>query len=197
MLKNRYCQLKVMCIYIVSLVFAFEILFFSPYSAIADSLNTSTNLHRIADILSINPPDGFNLKGKPRYYGTVENKLEHGTIFDYIDGAGENHIRHGFSAVCHVVLENNGGDRIILDIYDMASNQNAAGAFEDEAICAADSIPLDLGGQLKAKTYSYPPDYMLYFVTESYLVHLSLDNDVYRNKVEALAIEIIKIIKEE
>jgi hypothetical protein len=197
MLKNRFYHSITISSPIILLVFIFDLLFFSHPSTIADPITINTDLHKIAGILSANPPEGFNLKGKPHYYGTVENKLENGTIFDYINGAGENYIHHGYSSVSHIVFENNDGDRITLDIYDMVSNQNAADAFEDESICASDSIPIYPGDQLMAKAYSYPPDYMLYLVGERYLVHLSLDNDVFRNKVEALATYIIKIINEE
>lgn len=156
-----------------------------------------TEMQRIAETVSINPPEGFQLRGQPRFYGTAENRLEHGTIFDYIDGAGENHIRHGFTAVCHIVFEKVDGSRLILDLYDMAAETNAVEAFEDEAICASGSISFDLGLPHKAKTYNYSPDYMLYFVTQKYLVHLSLDNDEHRLKIETLASEIIKIINKE
>lgn len=154
-------------------------------------------LHRIAGVISANPPDGFSLSGSARFFGTTEKELEDGTIFDYIDGAGENHIRHGFTAVCHIVFENTQGDRMQVDIFDMSSSQNAAGAFADENICASGSKPLDLGVESTAKEYSYPPDYMIYFVTRKYLVHINLENDLYKGSGKSLASEIIKLINEE
>lgn len=162
----------------------------------AQSTQISEKLHKIADSVSSAVPEGFIIKGKPRYFGTVEKKLENGTIFDYIDGAGENHIRHGFAGVCHITFENPDGDRIIADIYDMSSAANASSAFEDENICPPDSILLNIG-EKQTKTYSYPPDYMIYFFEKNYLVHLSLENDIYKQNIEAMAVQIINIIKED
>jgi hypothetical protein len=159
--------------------------------------NDENQLYLITKKISENLPEGFKLRVQPRFYGTPDAKLENGTIFDYIDGAGENYIRHGFTSVAHIVLENSAGDRITVDVYDLSSNRNAQDAFEDENICAPRSSPLDPGIPLQAKVYSYTPDYMLYFVENRFLIHINLDNDAFKDKAEVLSAQIVKIINEE
>jgi hypothetical protein len=166
-------------------------------SASAEIFPSNTLLRRIAVKTALNPPEGFKLRVLPRFYGTPDARLEQGTIFDYIDGAGENYIKHGFHFVGNVLLENSTGDRITIDIYDLSSIENAQAAFEDKNICAPGSSPLDLGIRLEAKAYSYPPNYMLYFVENRFLVQINLDNDAFKDTAQILSAQIVKLIDEE
>jgi hypothetical protein len=165
-------------------------------SASTEIFPNNTLLRRITVKTALNPPEGFKLKVLPRFYGTPDARLEQGTIFNYIDGAGENYIKHGFHFVGNILLENSAGDRITIDIYDLSSIQNAQDAFEDTHICAPSTSLLDLGIRLRAKVYSYPPDYMLYFVEDRFLVQINMNNDAFKDIAEVLSVQIIKLINE-
>jgi len=120
------------------------------------------------------PPPGFTPADSVRYYGTKERELRDGTIFDYIDGGALVYLRYGLRETTHVLFRN-GGDEIVLDIFDMGSPVNAERAFRDEEICPEGFEILDIGGG--CKSYHYEPDFLLYFHKSRYLVFLSTTND--------------------
>ena len=130
-------------------------------------------------------PEGFSLLRPVEYYGTLEKEQKNGTLFEYINGGGQVYIKHGFRAVTHVVLENKKRDRITLDIYNMGTPANAATAYKNPAIVAAEGFTVfpitnkknSEGSLEKAKLFNYSPDILVYFIKGQYLVYISLNND--------------------
>jgi len=198
MKNNLYHRFDFRCLAVV--LFSIYIIWnssaYCQSSVSTDIVHNNTLLREITIKTALNPPEGFKLRVLPRFYGTPDARLEEGTIFNYINGAGENYIKHGFNFVGNILLENSTGDRITIDIFDLSSIENAQDAFEDKNICAPGSSPLDLGIRLEAKVYSYPPDYMLYFVENRFLVQISLDNDAFKDTAQVLSAQIIKLINE-
>jgi len=134
------------------------------------------------------PPPGFSPADSVRYYGTKERKLKDGTIFDYIDGGALVYLRHGLCGTTHVLFRDDGGDEIVLDIFDMGNPVNAERAFRDEEICPAGFETLDIGGG--CKSYHYEPDFLLYFHKSRYLVFLSTTSDSLRETLVSYAREV-------
>lgn len=138
-------------------------------------------------------PAGFVFAGSPEFYGTYEKPRENGTIYDYINGGGEVYIKHGFCEVAHMVLEDKAQNSITLDIFNMGTPVNAAAAFADEAICPGGFVETNIG--IKAKTYRYEPDFLVYFVEGKYLVSLALTNDALSDMLLRFAAVIYRDIK--
>ncbi len=120
-------------------------------------------------------PPGFSYAKQPEFYGTSEHKSQDGSIFDYIDGGGIIYINHGFREVTHLVLQDPKKNSVTLDIYDMVNSNNAQAAFDDEMICPKGDVKINVGTQ--CKSYAYPPEYLLYFVKDKYLVSLAVSDD--------------------
>jgi len=137
-------------------------------------------------------PDGFSPADSLRVFGTPERRHKDGTIFDYIDGGGLVYLDHGLRETTHLVLSDNGGTIITVDIFDMGTPENARAAFENESICPPDYISCPIGAPCKA--YHYEPDFLMYFHTSEFLVYLNTSNDELRTALEGYAASIAEII---
>ena len=120
-------------------------------------------------------PDGFTPAGKVQSFGTTERRLADGTLYDYMDGAGEIYFQHGFTELHHVELADGAGHHIVMDIFAFHSAAQTAAAFADERICPAAWGAASLDAPHKA--YEFPPDYFVYFHTGRHLVYLHVDDN--------------------
>ena len=97
-------------------------------------------------------------------------------------------MNHGLRETTHIVLQDDAGNQLTVDIYDMGTRQNASDAFNDEEICPAGFSAVAPGTECKA--YHFEPDFILYFHKSKYLVYLGTNNDNLRNVLELYASEI-------
>ena len=70
-------------------------------------------------------PESWKWDGKEEIYGSR-------AIFDYIDGAGEVYLAYNFKNLIVRQFEKNGNPRIIAELYDMGSSNDAYGIFSLE-----------------------------------------------------------------
>jgi len=120
-------------------------------------------------------PAGFILAQPPEFYGTESEPLVDGHIFHFINGGGVVYLNHGFQAVVHLVYKNETADKLIVDIFDMGTAQNALAAFADQAICPAGFAVISVGTE--AKAYHFEPDFFLYFIKDRCLIYAHVTDD--------------------
>jgi len=136
-------------------------------------------------LIDRDPGGEFVLADSIRFYGTRERPLRDGTIFDYINGGALVYLDHGLRETAHARYRNPTGDELVVDIFDMGSRENAEAAIRDEEICPAGFEPCGIGAG--CRTYSYPPDFLMYFQKDRYLVFLSTTGDSLANQVKEYA----------
>ena len=120
-------------------------------------------------------PEGFTSSGPPLLFGTSEHPLADGDIFTYIDGGGVVYLEHGFADLVHAEYGDGRGTTITLDVYGMATSEQARQAMADERICPPGAGPLDFAPS--GKSYRFPPDYFFYFVQGRRLIYLHVNDD--------------------
>ncbi len=157
------------------------------------ALSMGTGFARSEKYIPGTLPTGFTSVHPPEFYGTYEKPGENGTIYDYINGGGEVYIKHGFHEVTHMVLKDNMKNSITLNLFDMGTPENAAAAFDDEAVCAPGFTKIDIG--TGSKSYRYEPDFIIYFIKGKYLVYLTLNNDTLSDLLKQFAARIYKEIE--
>ncbi len=133
-------------------------------------------------------PEGFTLSASLQFYGTAENKLANGSIFDYMDGGGEVYLEHGFKELIHGEYTDGRGNAIVLDVFSLTSPEQAQNALKDERICPPAGTPLELG--FSGVAYRFPPDYFLYFCQGDLLVYLHVSNDMLAETLDRFAVRI-------
>jgi hypothetical protein len=133
-------------------------------------------------------PEGFKLSGPLQLYGTVENKLANGSIFDYMDGGGVVYLERGFKNLVHAKYHDGRGNTIVLDIFFMTTPKQAQTALNDERICPPAGTPLGVG--FIGVAYRFPPDYFLYFCQSSRLVYLHVSNDALAETLNRFAVRV-------
>ncbi len=139
------------------------------------------------------PAPGFTLADSVRYYGTRERILADGVIFDYLNSGANAYLAHGLRRTTHALYRSVGGSELVLDIFDMGVRDNAEEAIADPEICPADFDPCGIGAE--CRTYSYPPDFLMYFQKGPFLVFLSTNNDSLAGEVKTIAGSVAARIK--
>jgi hypothetical protein len=130
-------------------------------------------------------PEGFKLSVPLQFYGTMENKLADGSIFTYMDGGGVAYLEHGFREMVHGEYDDGNGNAVVLDIFFMASPEQAQSALNDERICPPAGTPLGPG--FTGMAHRFPPDYFLYFCQADRLVYLHVSNDALAETLKRFA----------
>jgi hypothetical protein len=104
---------------------------------------------------------GWQQHGQSRNY-------EADNLFEYMDGNAEGYIIYGYSKLQGVTCQK-GGDRILIDVHEMAGSEAAWGIFA--AIRAADQPlePIGTVGQVSARK--------AVFVKDKYLVEISAESE--------------------
>lgn len=139
-------------------------------------------------------PEGFLPASPPQVFGTPENKLKDGSIFDYMDGGGVAWLEHGFREMFHAEYAGEGGLTVTLDVFAMERAEKALAALADERICPAGGEPALFapGGRL----FRFPPDYYMYFPVSRHIVYLHVNDDRQSAHLDRFAVEVIKLAKE-
>jgi hypothetical protein len=140
-------------------------------------------------------PRGFALVGALARYGTPEQKLANGSIFDYMDGGGIVYLEHGFCELGHCEFSNAGSGSITFDRFTMAAAEQALAALADERIAPQGGAPLSLNTPNKA--YRFPPDYFIYLVWDRHLIYLHVNDDQLAETLDQFAVDVLKSLKEE
>lgn len=135
-------------------------------------------------------PEGFKLSVPLQYYGTAENKLADGSIFDYMDGGGVVYLERGFREMVHGEYSDQHGNAVVLDIFSMATSEQAQAALNDERICPPAGTPL--GSGFNGVAHGFPPDYYLYFCQDNRLVYLHVSNDSLAEALQRFAVRVQK-----
>jgi hypothetical protein len=140
-------------------------------------------------------PEGFTAAGPPLLFGTSEHPLADGDIFTYIDGGGLAYLEHGFTDLFHAEYSDGRGSTIALDVYGMASPDQARQALADERICPAGGARLGLDPS--ARAYRFPPDYFLYFAQAHRLVYVHSNDDRLADRVVRFAAAVKAALEKE
>jgi hypothetical protein len=136
-------------------------------------------------------PTGFKLQARVQYYGTIERKLQDGSIFDYMDGGGVVYLKYGFTRMAHAEMKNETGARITLDIFDFSTPINAQSALADEAICSPGFSMMDIQG-VQCKAYAFSPEFFLYFTKSNLLVYIYISDDTQADVLKNFVNKIFK-----
>jgi hypothetical protein len=140
-------------------------------------------------------PRGFAPAGTLERYGLPEQKLENGSIFDYMDGGGIVYLDHGFLELIHCEFSNSRGGLIIFDRFTIETAEQALAALADQRIAPEGGSPLPLIGPNKA--YRFPPDYFIYMVLDRDLIYLHVNDDNLAEILVQFTVDILKSPKEE
>ena len=70
----------------------------------------------------------------------------------------------------------------------MGTRDNAQAAFDDETICPPGFETIDL--DISCKTYTYEPDFFLYFYKSQYLISITTNNDFLKDTLQKYAVSI-------
>ncbi len=140
-------------------------------------------------------PEGFAPSGPPLLFGTAEHPLKDGDIFTYIDGGGVVYLEHGFVDLFHAEYGDGRGNTITLDVYGMATPEQARQAMADERICPPGAGPLDLDPS--GKSYRFPPDYFFYFVHGRRLVYLHVSDDRLSARLAQFGVAVKSVLEKE
>jgi hypothetical protein len=152
---------------------------------------TAASLPELGDLA----PEGFKLSGPLQFYGTAENKLADGSIFDYMDGGGIVYNDHGFRRLVHREFSNPDKRLITFDCFTMETAAQALSALADERIAPEEGSPQPLG--VPNKAYRFPPDYFIYMVKGANLIYLHVDDDNLAETLDRFAAGILKYPKED
>lgn len=127
-------------------------------------------------------------------FGTPENKLEDGSIFDYMDGGGVAWLERGFQEMFHAEYAGEGGLAVTLDVFAMEKAEKALAALADERICPVGGEPASFapGGRI----FRFPPDYYMYFPVSRHIVYLHVNDDRQSATLDRFAVEVITLLKE-
>ena len=140
-------------------------------------------------------PKGFASAGTLQRYGLPEQKLENGSIFDYMDGGGIVYLDHGFQELIHCEFSNSRGGLITFDRFTMETAEQALAALADQRIAPEGGSPLPLNASNKA--YRFPPDYFIYLVWGKHLLYLHVNDDQLAEILDQFAADVLKSLKEE
>jgi hypothetical protein len=135
-------------------------------------------------------PRGFTPIRTPERFGPPGQKLENGSIFDYMDGGGIVYLDHGFRELVHCEFSNSNTRLITFDRFIMETEKQALTALADEHIAPAGGTPLSLG--VPNKAYRFPPDYFIYMVLDKSLIYLHVDDDILAETLDRFAADILK-----
>ncbi len=139
-------------------------------------------------------PAAFTPSTPPQFFGTAENKLKDGSIFDYMDGGGVAWLEHGYLEMFHAEYAGDGGLAITLDVFVMGTAEQARSALADDRICPAggSGAPFAQSGRI----FRYPPDYYTYFPIGPHIVYLHINDDGQSTLLDRFAVEVIKLVEE-
>jgi hypothetical protein len=140
-------------------------------------------------------PRGFTAVCTPEHFGPPGQKLENGSIFDYMDGGGIVYLDHGFRELVHCEFSDARSRRITYDLFSMETEAQALAALADPRIAPEGGSPLPL--KAASKAYRFPPDYFIYMVWEKHLLYLHADDDQLAETLEQFAADILNSLKEE
>ncbi|MBE0664904.1 MAG: hypothetical protein IH584_03710 [Candidatus Aminicenantes bacterium] len=140
-------------------------------------------------------PEGFKLSVPLQYYGTAENKMADGSIFDYMDGGGVVYLERGFREMVHGEYRDQHGNAVVLDIFSMTTSEQAQAALNDERICPPAGTPLK--SDFIGVAHRFPPDYYLYFCQGNRLVYLHVSNDALAEMLKRFAVRVQKFCAKE
>ena len=139
-------------------------------------------------------PRGFAPIGTLQHYGTPEQKLADGSIFDYMDGGGIVYLEQGFRELVHREFSNSAKRLITFDCFIMETAAQALAALSDERIAPAAGSPLPLS--IPNKAYRFPPDYFIYMVWHKHLIYLHVNDDQLAETLDQFAADVLKSLKE-
>ena len=139
-------------------------------------------------------PEGFSRPRQPQLFGTFENKLRDGSIFDYMDGGGVAWLEHGYLEMFHAEYAGSGELTVTLDVFAMDTADHAQAALADERICpnGGAAAPFAPGG----KVFRFQPDYYMYFPVGPYIVYLHVNDDRQGALLDRFAAEVRKLVEE-
>lgn len=172
-MRKRFVKRACVCLLIAPMMMEGELSFGNPFSG------------PIGLPVPPSPGAGFAVSLGPEFYGTGEQPLKNGDIFNFIDGGGVVYLRYGFSAVAHTVFADKNKNLITVDIFDMGNDRSARNAYADESICPSGYDRISIG--VEAKAYRFEPDYFIYFVKGPYLVYCHVNNDALSRFLNAYA----------
>lgn len=139
-------------------------------------------------------PEGFSRPRQPQLYGTAENKLKDGSIFEYMDGGGVAWLEHGYLEMFHAEYAGSGELTVTLDVFAMDTADHAKTALADERICpnGGAAAPFAPGGRV----FSFPPDYYMYFPVGRHIVYLHVNDDRQSALLDRFAAKARKTVEE-
>lgn len=140
-------------------------------------------------------PEGFSRPTPPQIYGTADNRLKDGSIFDYMDGGGVAWIEHGYREMFHAEYAGKNGLAVTLDVFAMETADKARAALADERICPAGgaAAPFAPGGRV----FRFPPDYYTYFPVKRLIVYLHVNDDRQGALLDRFAADVRNMVEEE
>jgi hypothetical protein len=120
-------------------------------------------------------PAGFTAARAAERYGTAEHKLQNGSIFDYMDGGGIIYLEHAFRELEHREYSDPQKRTVSLDIFTLATAQDALAALADERIAPPGGSALSL--PVPGRAFHFSPDYFVYLVVENRLYYFHISDD--------------------
>ncbi len=163
-------------------------LFFPPAAAGTPAESLFSRLERIA-------PDGFAPSSPPQAFGTPDNKLKNGSIFDYMDGGGVAWLEHGFQQLFHAEYAGQGDLTVTLDVFAMDTADHALAALVDERICPFGGAAAPFAP--KGRVFRFPPEYYTYFPIGRHIAYLHVNDDRQSAVLDRFAGEVSKLLEED
>lgn len=139
-------------------------------------------------------PEGFTPSSPPQLYGTAENKLKDGSIFDYMDGGGVAWLEYGFQELFHAEYAGQGDLAVTLDIFLMDTAEKALAALVDERICPAGGAATPFAPN--GRVFRFPPDYYTYFPVKRLIVYIHVNDDRQGALLDRFAVEVRNMVEE-
>jgi hypothetical protein len=162
-------------------------LFFPPAAAGTPAESLFSRLERIV-------PYGFAPSSPPQVFGTPDNKLKNGSIFDYMDGGGVAWLEHGFQELFHAEYAGQGDLTVTLDVFVMETAEKALAALADDRICPFNGAAAPFAP--KGRVFRFPPDYYTYFPIGRHIVYLHVNDDRQSAFLDHYAVGVTKLLEE-
>jgi hypothetical protein len=139
-------------------------------------------------------PAGFTPSSPAQVFGTPDNKLKNGSIFDYMDGGGVTWLEHGFQELFHAEYAGQGDLAVTLDVFAMDTAENALVALADDRVCPPGGEQAPFAA--KGRVFRFPPDYYTYFPVGRHIVYLHVNDDRQSALLDRFAVDVITLLEE-
>lgn len=125
--------------------------------------------------------------GNIRYYGTTEKPAQHGTLYDFIDGAAVLFYDHGCLGARQETRRDSAGQPINLEIYEMPHPDSARVLFNHPDLRTQEDRSINIGE--KGVFFHPAPNFVIEYFRANYYIRVFAADDRSRPAAEALARE--------